>query len=236
MDQLLLIALYSMISGITIIVGGTLARIDPIPEGERKQEALHAIVAFGGGIMLAAVAFVLAPRGVEVLTVPVLVTGFVSGSVVFFLLDRALERRGGSIAQLMAMLMDFIPEAIALGAVFAHDHRLGLLLAVFIGLQNLPEGFNAYRDLVSSHFTSRQSLAILTPLSFIGIAAACLGFFCLSDAPNAVAALMVFAAGGIVYLTFQDIAPLSKMTNHWGPALGASAGFMVGMVGEKILG
>ena len=33
-------------------------------------------------------------------------------------------------SQFMAMLMDFIPEAIALGAVFANDHRTGLLLAL----------------------------------------------------------------------------------------------------------
>jgi len=47
---------------------------------------------------------------------------------------------------------------------------------------------------------------------------------------------MLFAASGILYLTFQDIAPLSKMKKNWYPALGASLGFLVGIIGKKIIG
>ncbi|MCB0493043.1 MAG: hypothetical protein KDC93_11575 [Cyclobacteriaceae bacterium] len=51
-----------------------------------------------------------------------------------------------------------------------------------------------------------------------------------------IAALMLFSSGGIVYLIFQDIAPMSKMKKSWFPALGASLGFLVGMLGVKVLG
>jgi zinc transporter, ZIP family len=52
--------------------------------------------------------------------------------------------------------MDFIPESIALGAVFATDTSMALLLAIFIGLQNLPEAFNSFRDMVKSGFTVKK--------------------------------------------------------------------------------
>ncbi|MFT7161526.1 MAG: ZIP family zinc transporter [Bacteroidia bacterium] len=51
-----------------------------------------------------------------------------------------------------------------------------------------------------------------------------------------VGGLMLFCSGGIVYLIFQDIAPMSKLKKSWIPALGASLGFLVGMVGVKVLG
>ena len=45
-----------------------------------------------------------------------------------------------------------------------------------------------------------------------------------------------FAAGGILYLIFQDIAPQSKMRRHWMPPLGAVLGFVVGMIGKQLIG
>ena len=230
------IILYSLVSGITIIIGGSLASIDRFPDSELKRSVLHGIVAFGGGVLIAAVAFVLVPQGIKLLSLANLIIIFLLGTSAFFLLDRYIGMKGGTAAQVMAMLMDFIPEAIALGGVFAHDPRLGLLLAIFIGMQNLPEGFNAFGDLIKSGFSVKKSLLILTPLSFIGIVAAVSGSLFLSGYPRLIASVMVFAGGGIVYLTFQDIAPLAKLEKHWSPALGASLGFMVGMIGQKILG
>ena len=46
---------------------------------------------------------------------------------------------------------------------------------------------------------------------------------------------MLFAAGGILYLLFQDIAPQSRVNRYWAPALGAVAGFGVGMAGHLLV-
>ena len=161
---------------------------------------------------------------------------FLSGAFCFFIIDEFLARQGGTLAQLLAMMMDFVPEAISLGAVFAHNNRLGLLLALFIGLQNFPESFNSYRDLRGRGYSANRCLSILAPLSLVGVFAALSGKFLLSGKPHLIAALIVFSSGGILYLVFQDIAPMSKLKNNWVPALGATLGFFVGMVGEKILG
>ncbi len=236
MEHLTTVGVYAFASGITILIGGILSRLDRFPDSENKQIILHAIIAFGGGVLIAAVAFVLVPGGIESLSIPYIVVFFLSGTGVFFYLDRKLSESGTSVPQLLAMMMDFIPEAIALGAVFAHDKNTGLLLAIFIGLQNLPEGFNSFKELVNHGFSPNKSLLILLPLSLIGVLASCVGFIFLHNHPTTIAALMLFAGGGIIYLTFQDIAPMSYMKTYRSPALGAPLGFFVGMLGQKLVG
>jgi ZIP family zinc transporter len=235
-DTILEVILYSFASGVTVIIGGFLARIKVLPRDEFGREISHIIVAFGAGVLVAAVAFVLTPKAIDLLSLPIIVSVFLSGVILFLLLDRVINQRGGRLAQLMAMSMDYIPEAVALGAVFSYDQRTGLLLALFIGLQNLPESYNAFGDLVKSGFSPNKSLLVLAPFSFVGIIAAILGFSFLHGNDNLVSSLMLFSAGGILYLVFQDIAPMIKYKRYWAPALGATLGFMLGMIGVKILG
>jgi len=235
MSDILQVILYSLASGATVILGGFLAKLKVIPDSVLGREISHGIIAFGGGVLIAAVALVLVPQGIAVLSLPILILVFFFGAISFLFLDRFIAQHGGRAAQLMAMLMDFIPEAIALGAIFSTDRKTGLLLALLIGLQNLPEAYNSFGDLRRSGFSANKALLILAPFSLAGIAAAVAGYSFLSGQPHLVAGLMVFAAGAILYLVFQDIAPMAKLRNHWTPAIGATLGFLLGMIGEKIL-
>ena len=237
MSEIITIILYSLFSGITVFLGGITAGFyEKFREGPLKEEFIHGSIAFGGGVLVAAVAFVLVPPAITRLSSFYLGVVFLSGALFFFMADKLISQKGGMLAQLMAMMMDFIPEAIALGAVFAHNNRLGLLLAIFIGLQNLPESFNAYIDLRNSGYSAKRCLSLFAPLSLVGVFAAVCGSFLLSDKPILIASLMLFSAGGILYLIFQDIAPMSRIKNSWVPALSATLGFFVGIIGKKILG
>jgi ZIP family zinc transporter len=226
---------YSLASGATVIIGGLLAKLNILPESELGREVSHGIVAFGGGVLVAAVAFVLTPSAIELLSLPVLAPVFFLGVICFLLLDRFTSQHGGRAAQLMAMLMDFTPEAIALGAIFSSDRQTGLLLALFIGMQNLPEAYNSFGDLLRTGFSPNKSVLILVPFSLVGVGAAVFGYSFLAGRDQLVACLMLFSAGAILYLVFQDIAPMAKLRNHWTPAMGATLGFMIGMIGEKVL-
>jgi len=173
------ILIFSGFAGSTVFIGGLLANYfnDSINNSPNKDTITHTLMSFGGGIILSALALVLIPKGMEELELLPLILAFISGALLFMFIDIQLSKTGGKTATLLAMLMDFIPESIALGAVFAADINAAILLAVFIGLQNLPEAFNSYRDLVSSGFSSKRTLLILFFLSFIGIAGALLGHF-----------------------------------------------------------
>jgi ZIP family zinc transporter len=237
MSTIVTIALISWAAGLTAFVGGILAKIEGRAETPGKREFIHGVVAFGGGILIAAVAFAMVPYAIEELSPLSLAATFCLGGISFCILDARLSKRRGSKAQFMAMLIDFIPEAIALGALFGHDHRAGFLLAFFIGVQNLPEGFNSFRESMAGGLVnSRTILTALFAFSLLGPVAACIGHLFLQQHPTLTAGIMSFAGGGILYLIFQDIAPQSKMRRHWTPPLGAVLGFVVGMIGKQLLG
>lgn len=236
MNKLIFIIVVTWFAGLTAFIGGIAAMVEGSAETETKREIIHGVIAFGGGILVAAIAFALTPVGISQLDTLTLTAVFCSGGFVFCLLDVYLSRRTGSRAQFMAMLMDFIPESISLGATFVHNQHLGFLLAAFIGAQNLPEGFNAFREMILAGEKPRSTLYTLLVISLLGPLAALIGYLFLRDHTQLTAGIMNFAAGGILYLIFQDIAPQSKMRRHWTPPLGAVFGFLVGMIGKQLLG
>ena len=236
MSDVALIILSSWLAGVAGFAGGLFAHLEGSARTPAKRAIVHGVMAFGGGTLLAAVAFSLAPESMAALDPLTLALTFSLGGIAFCLLDARLSRRGGSRAQFMAMMMDFVPEAIALGALFTEDRRGALLLAGFIGLQNLPEGFNSFREFVDNKVPARRTLLALLAASLFGPAAACTGYFLLDDLPALTAGIMSFAAGGIVYVVFRDIAPRSTMRRHWAPTLGSVLGFLLGMMGTQLLG
>lgn len=237
MDELTKIILYTLCAGACIPLGGALAHIEKIRPRWLENEFRHAVIAFGGGILLAAVALVLVPEGskhVNHSSANVFI--FLSGGVFFFILEHISGVRRREKPQLTAMLLDFVPESLALGGAFAIGAHTAPLLAVFIGLQNLPEGFNAYRELRAMPQSSvKYILGFMILLVPIGPITAVAGWFWLSENTYLLGAVMLFASGGILYLIFQDIAPQSHMRRHWAPSLGAVLGFCVGMLGNNIV-
>ncbi|MDY6858582.1 MAG: divalent cation transporter [Pseudomonadota bacterium] len=225
--------LLSSIAGAAIPVGGIIAAFENFRPGWMEREFRHSVVAFGGGVLLSAVALVLVPEGAVRLPPLAALALFGAGGFVFFLFDRRLHEHGGSGAQLLAMVLDFVPEAMALGAMLVSDAATARLLALLIALQNLPEAFNAYRELKSGYgLSARRLIGFFAALALLGPAAALLGEEVLFAMPRLLGGIMLFAGGGILYLTFADIAPQAKLERHWAPPLGAVAGFMVGLAGE----
>ncbi|MDC7224846.1 MAG: hypothetical protein PQJ60_13955 [Spirochaetales bacterium] len=234
MKDTLTIIIYSSAAGLPIFLGALISLLFNHRKSLLKDTVNHGIVAFGGGALLSAIAFVLIPTAVGDFSISVMSLIFIGGTFSFMGLDLLCSRIGGSLAQVLSMMMDFIPEALALGASFSYNHNLGLLIAIFIGLQNLPEGYNSFIEL-NDRMKRGKALMILFCLSFVGIFSALTGEFFLENSPKLVDGIMLFSGGGILYLIFQDIAPLSKEEGQWLPATGASLGFLLGMIGEKIL-
>ncbi|QDY68402.1 ZIP family metal transporter [Qingshengfaniella alkalisoli] len=225
--------LLSTFAGASIPLGALLASRDGFIPGWLQDEFRHTVAAFGGGALFSAIALVLVPEGAERLNAfPALIL-FAAGGVLFFVVDRYLQMRGGHMAQFMAMMLDYVPEAMALGAILASDPSVALLLAGLIALQNFPEGFNAYRELKENGAGSNRKLLLLhLAMVPVGPIAATIGMATLVDTPQILGGIMLFAAGGILYLLFEDVAPQARLDRHWAPPLGAVAGFLLGFAGN----
>jgi len=237
MDQLSTVIALTLFAGLAMPLGACLARVEDIHPNWLDEEFRHAVMAFGGGALLSAVALVLVPDGVKELHPVGASLCFIAGGFSFMVLDIFLASHKTPASQLAAMLSDFVPESIALGAAFVLGGSNVLLLASLIAMQNLPEGFNAYRELAdSSPYNRKKIILLFTLMAFLGPAAALLGYLFLAKYPVVVGAIMLFAAGAILYSVFQDIAPQAKLEKHWFPSMGAVLGFVLGMVGYMLTG
>lgn len=238
MSPLLITVLLTFGASAAIPVGGYVASFEHIRPRWLEREFRHFVIALGGGILLGAVAVVLVPEGRASLGGSLwVIPAMLSGGLVFFLIERLLGLHRRAAPQLMGMLLDFIPEALALGALVALQSPVAPLLALLIALQNLPEGFNAYRELIPLNGNRPdKTLKFMTALTLVGPAAGLCGFLFLSDHQAVLGAMMLFASGGILYLIFQDIAPQARLKKHWAPPLGAVVGFCIAVLGHLLLG
>ena len=231
------VLIYGGVAGLTIPLGALLRRQSWIRSKWLASEVRHGILAFGAGALLAAVALVLVPSGIKSLSLPVLTTAFFAGGVIFAWLDWNLSRHDSPLSQVVAMLTDFLPECLALGALFVSDNAEAKLLAMLIAVQNLPEAFSAYRDVTAGNATTpNRALILFALLAPVGPLAAYAGLSYMSDKPDLIAVIMTFAAGGILYLMFQEIAPKIVLKNSWLPPMGALLGFFVGVLGLTLVG
>jgi len=224
-------------AGGCILIGGLAAKVERIRPQWLENELRHSIIAFGGGVLISAVALVLVPEGSRLIPSPVVASLIVIlGGLVFFVVERFLGLRRRETPQFMAMLLDYLPESLALGGMFAIGAASAPVLALLIGLQNLPEGFNAYRELSSlQHVTPKKTLLLMCALIPLGPLVGTIGWIYGADHTFFLGGTMLFASGGILYLVFQDVAPQSHLKRHWAPALGAVVGFGVGMLGQLLI-
>lgn len=237
MSEILTIIILTSAAGSCIPIGGVIASFEHIQSDWLEKEFRHFLIAFGGGILLGAVTIVLVPEGLSGMNGSIFaILIILIGGLFFFLIERALGLRRRESPQLMGMILDYVPEAIALGGLVASDSPVAPLLALLIALQNLPEGFNAYRELICRKECSpKKTLLSMSALVILGPIAGLSGFFFLSEHQAILGAIMLFASGGVLYLIFQDIAPQSRLNKHWAPPLGAVLGFCVALFSEMLV-
>ena len=235
MTDLAGLLIWTALAGACIPLGAGLARIKHLYPRWLDEEFRHFVIAFGGGVLVGAVALVLVPEGVARVPNPVAATGLLlAGGGAFMALDRRQANRGRSAPQFIAMAADFLPESLALGGMFAAGADGAVLLALLIGLQNLPEGFNSWRELTGT-IRSGVALRRMLLLALLGPVCGAIGWFWLADHQAVLGAIILFATGGILYLTFQDIAPQARLEKHWTPPLGAVLGFALALAGKLVL-
>lgn len=229
---------FTTLAGLAIPVGALLAEIGSLRPKWLENELRHSVIAFGGGVLLSAVALVLIPEGSELVPSPtVAALLMVAGGLSFFGIERRMGLQRRDTPQVSAMLLDYVPESLALGGMFATGSTTAPMLALLVALQNLPEGFNSYRELkdVTGH-RPRRTLLLIAAMVPLGPVCGMLGMLFLTGRDTLLGGIMLFSAGGILYLIFQDIAPQSRLERHWGPALGAVLGFAVGLLGQQLIG
>ncbi len=121
------------------------------------------------------------------------------------------------------------PEGLAMGVAFASGlEEVALLLAVVIGLQNVPDGF-AFAVPMGETGMSNGRVLLYTALSGVvpQVTAATFGYLVVSVATGLFPLAAGFAAGAMLAVVFRELIPTSHGHGH---ADAATAAFLVGFV------
>lgn len=223
------------LAGLSIPAGAVISSSIVLRSACLRMELDSFMSYFGGGALLAAIALVLIPRGIEQASVFSVVAAFAAGGLVFWQFSVWARRTRTAASQFIGMLLDFFPEAVLLGAVAASTSNVVYLLAGLIALQNLPEGFAAYHEMREGLTSRARLLTIFFATSTVGPVAAWLGFVWLATSEFTLAMILLFCSGGILYLIMEDVAPRAHSKSKSFPAIGAVGGFLLGMVGTMLI-
>lgn len=215
------------LAGLSIPAGALISSNVVLRDACLRMELDSFVSYFGGGALLAAIALVLIPRGMEHASVFSVVVAFATGGLVFWQFSAWAKRTRNTASQFMGMLLDFFPEAILLGAAAAGGSSVTYLLAGLIALQNMPEGFAAYHEMQEGMNSRGRLLMIFFAASIVGPIAAWLGFALLATSDFTLAVILLFCSGGILYLIFEDIAPSAHSKHKSFPAMGSIWGFLL---------
>jgi len=232
------VLILTSIAGFSAILGAALGSAEGILGKWLKMEIRHGIIAFGGGALLAAVSLVLIPKGMALQPGWMAVGSFAVGAAWFMLVDQYFARRGSPVSQFMAMMLDFVPEAVVVGALITNHYAEAVFMTVIIAAQNFPEAFTAYREMHESKdngVLKHHSMAVIAFGSLSGLLWGLIGLKLFEADSVLLGTMMTFCAGGIFYLVFRDVAPQARLENHWYPSFGAVIGFLVGMTGHEIV-
>jgi zinc transporter, ZIP family len=149
------------------------------------------------------------------------------------------DRHGGSsdphrgYAIVGALTIHRFPEGLAIGAGFAAvEHaRLGLLLAVAVGLQNACEGIVMAAPLRKGGVAVGRTALIITLSGLATPLAAIVGGLLAARTAPTMPFILALAAGTLIYVTSNEIIPESHSHGFEGTASsGVVAGFLLTMV------
>ncbi len=210
--------LWGLLASISLTVGGWIGSVFKI--GKRP---LGLIMAFGAGVLIAAVSFELVFEAVKrsSLTLAPLV-GFLVGAFTFFLLDLLISRLGAhgrksitgihnpnlAVPIILATILDGIPESLVLGIGMIGGAKvsIGMLTAIFIS--NLPEAIAGTSGMVAGAWSRRRILLLWLGISIVCAFTSLAGYALLANASHhTISFIQTFAAGAILVMLSNTMIP-----------------------------
>ncbi|MGN7360788.1 ZIP family metal transporter [Paenibacillus sp. SAF-054] len=182
------------------------------------------LLAFTAGIMVAASTYGLIPSALKLSNLWILTIGTLLGTVVLTLLellvphqdlehspqDAAGSGQTSSLLFLSAMALHNLPEGLSVGVSYGSSHQdLGTIVALSIGLQNIPEGFLTALFLITHGLRRRTALLLATLTGVLELAACWIGLQFTESFTYIVPYGLSFAAGAMLFVVYKELIPES---------------------------
>lgn len=224
-----------------------------LPIGER---AVAAVMAFGSGVLIAALSFELMdeahahggllPSGL----------GCFAGALAYTVANAWLSKRGArhrkrsgpqmrgdaahagsGIAIAVGALLDGVPESTVIGLGLLQGGAVSAAMVAAIFLSNVPEGLSSAIGMKRAGRSAAYVFGIWAAIALASAAAAALGFVAFDTAsPQTIALTMAFAAGAVLAMLVDTMIPEAFSVAHDAAGLITVAGFLVGFALSKAVG
>jgi len=197
---------------------------------EVKESLLTFILGISAGIMTVVVFLDLIPEALKLGTLNSTLLGLFLGTVLMYFLDLIFphehflgKRYGGyfkaGVLLAVGIALHNIPEGLAIGAGYSAASSLGFGLAVIIGMQNFPEGMAVATSLSLAGLNNLQ-IALITMLAGIPMGiGSFLGSYFGNISDYFLSISLGFAAGAMLYITFDDLVPAAHEKNTGSTAI-----------------
>jgi zinc transporter, ZIP family len=245
MNLVLAGSLASLLAGLATAVGAIVIFF----LREISDRFLDGALGFAAGVMLAATSFSLIVPAIEIGGITKTVIGITAGTLFLIYLEKFIPHLHrvtgvkGPFSKLsrtwlfiLAITIHNFPEGLSVGVGFGNgDIKAGTVLAIGIGLQNIPEGLAVALPLLREKATRSKAflIALLTGLvepvgGFLGISIVSIGSFLLPYG-------LAFAAGAMLFVISEEIIPETHSRgNDRIATIGVITGFIIMMVLDNV--
>jgi ZIP family zinc transporter len=205
----------------------------------KSQRAVGLMMGFGGGTLLAAVAYELLPES-HITDGWQIIAWALVGAAVYYVGDRIIDRNGGEkraaigsaqggsgMAMFLGALLDGIPEAVVLGLGLALGGQISLAFLAAIFVSNVPQGLAGTTSLQEAGTPNRRITVMWALLTAACGVASLLGYV-VADRTNHVGTYVSAFAGGAVLMMLAD-SMIPESYRHGGRLTGllTVVGFLV---------
>lgn len=236
-------AFWGFVGGGALLIG---ALAGVYADAPRRMIAV--VMALGSGVLISSVAFELTDEAYRRGGFGATALGMALGAAVFFVADRAVNRRGGerrknsgdaqggsAAAIAIGALLDGIPESAAIGVSLIGGGDVGLALVAAVFLSNVPEGLSSASGMKSAGRSTAYVLGLWGAVTAASALAALLGYLFLAGASGGtIGGLQAFAAGAILTMLASTMMP--EAYEEGGPVVGlvTTAGFLLAFVLSRL--
>jgi zinc transporter, ZIP family len=224
-------ALWGLLGGGALLLGALVAWFVRVPQG-----VVAAVMAFGAGVLISAVAFDLMAEAADTGGLFATAVGFLGGALAYVAANAALARRGArhrkrsgglqpsedeqsgsGMAIAVGALLDGIPESVVLGLSLLGGGSVSVPVLAAVFISNVPEGLSSAAGMKRSGRPAGYVFGVWGGIALASGAAALVGYLALGEAsPETVAAITAVAAGAILTMIADTMIPEAfESTRTW---------------------
>ena len=223
-----------------IFVGQTLGCLVGLIK-KPKKTLLYGSLAFAASMMLGISFFQLIPEAMKITPFYLVVLSFFLGIAIMRIVDRSLphinpelmKKEKPSVKRSVTMLvvgmaLHNIPEGLAIGVGFALEPALGIIIALGIATQDVPENIATIVPLYALTKKKMKSFIVVTTTILFELLGFILGYYFLRGMSMSLLGMfLVFAAGFMTYISIEELIPATRIKQNLKVGL---SGLILGLV------